>query len=87
MTPQDKKLEITIFLGMCKMLSAQSTQLIGEFRQEKKLRFNTAISAVDNLISCIEKDLSEYNKTTLDIIGEAMSDGIQSLRKELQEAK
>lgn len=86
MTKEEKKLEITIFLGMCKMLSAQSTTLIGEFRLEKKQQFNRTISAVDNLISCIEKDLSEYNKTTLELIGEAMSDGIQSLRKELQEA-
>ncbi len=86
MTREEKKLEITIFLGMCKMLSAQSTQLQNEFKQEKKLRFNLAMKSLDNLIECIENDLSEYNKTTLEIIGDAMIDGIQLLRKELQKA-
>lgn len=86
MTSEEKKLEITIFLGMCKMLSAQGTTLIGEFKMDKKFRYNLAMKSLDNLIEAIEKDLSEYNKETLELIGEAMSDGIQLLRKELQEA-
>ncbi len=86
MTPSEKKLEITLFLGMCKMLSSQSTQLQNEFKQDKKQQFNRTVCAVDNLISCIEKDISDYNKETLDIIGVAMSDGIQQLRKELVDA-
>jgi hypothetical protein len=86
MTEQERNMEITIFIGMCKMVSDNSTMLIGEFKQEKKHRFNTMVSSVDNFIKCIENDLSDYNKETLLILAESLNDGIVSLRKELQEA-
>lgn len=87
MTEQERKLEIIIFIGMCKSLSDNSTFLINEFRHSKKQKFNHAIRAVDLFLKEFENELSEYNKETLVVLAEAMNDGICNLRKELREAK
>lgn len=87
MTTEERKHEILIFISMAKMLSDQSTMLIGEFKLEKKYRFNLAMNALDALIKSIETDINEYNKETLQILADSMNDGIANLRKELKEAK
>lgn len=87
MTKQEKDHEILIFLCIAKLFSDTSTILIGELRHDKKQRFNQAVQSVDAFIKCIEADVNDYNKETLQILADSMNDGITNLRKELKEAK
>jgi hypothetical protein len=81
----DKSINILILVGIAKLLSEQSTFLIGEFRHERKQQFNNAIKAVDLMLKTIESGLDDFDKETLLILTESLNDGIEDLRKQLKQ--
>lgn len=83
----EKEMNILILLGIAKLFSEQSTFLIGELRHENKQRFNTAVTAVDSFMKVVEGGLNEHNRGTLQILVDALNDGVGDLRKTLMEAK
>jgi len=82
----EKQIDIIILIGIAKLLSDQSTYLIGEFSRDKKQSFNMAVRAVDSLVRDIEKDLCDHNKKTLLVLTESLNDGVHDLRKQLIQA-
>ena len=83
MTAKELQMEKLLLLGIAKLYSAQSTFLIGELKQQIKMRFNIANNSVDAFISEVEKGLNEYDFETLDLLTETLNDGMATLRKEL----
>jgi hypothetical protein len=81
-----KQIDILILLGIAKLLSEQSTFLIGEFKRETKQQFNLTIKQVDQLIKSIESGLNDHNRETLQILTDALNDGVADLRKNLNNA-
>ena len=84
---REAEINLLILIGVAKMFTEQATFLTGELKRDTKYRFNLAVTASESLVSQIEKDLSDYNKKTLEILTDSLHDGIKDLRKELQEAK
>lgn len=82
-----KELEVLICIALAKLFSEQSTYLIDELRQDKKQWFNLSVNAIDTFIKLVEKDLSEYNLETLNIMVDSLHDGMATFRKELLNAK
>ena len=80
----EKSINILLLVGIAKLLSEQSTFLIGEFSHETKQQFNQAIKAVDLMLKTIEAGLDEFDKETLLILTESLNDGIEDLRKQLK---
>lgn len=81
----DKSINILLLVGIAKLLSEQSTFLIGEFSHETKQQFNLTIKSVDLMLKKIESGLCEFDKETLLILTESLNDGIEDLRKQLKQ--
>lgn len=78
--------EKVILIGIAKLFSDQSAYIIGELKQQEKMRFNIAVNAVDSFINEIDGKLSDNAKNTLEIISDALNDGLTNFRKELNES-
>lgn len=76
-------MNVLLLVGIAKLFSEQSTYLIGELRQDKKQRFNTAVAAVDNFMAAVERDLSQPNLKTLELLTESLNNGMHNLRNDL----
>lgn len=87
MSKLDIEKEKVILIGIAKLFSEQSAYIIGELKQQEKIRFNIAVNAVDSFINEIECKLSDNAKTTLEIITDSLNDGLTNFRKELNEIK
>lgn len=87
MNKLDIEKEKVILIGIAKLFSDQSAYIIGELKQQEKMRFNIAVNAVDSFINEIEGKLSDNAKTTLEIITDSLNDGLTNFRKELNELK
>lgn len=77
--------EKVILVALAKLFSEQSTYVIGELKQQTKMRFGIAVNAVDSFVNQIEGNLSEYDKMTLELITDALHEGMAGLRKDLNE--
>lgn len=75
--------EKVILVALAKLFSEQSVFVIGELKQQTKMRFNIAVSAVDSFIKQVEGNLSDEDKQTLIEITDALHDGMSKLRNEL----
>lgn len=82
MTKQEQ-VHAAITLSISKLLSEQSTYLINVLPKNKNIRFNETLKKLDKFIDVMEKDLSKFDKKTLEILTDSMHDGIANLRKEL----
>ena len=83
MTPKKLQLEKLLLLGIAKLYSEQSTYLIGELKQQVKMRFSIANNGIDAFISEVEKGLNEYDFETLSLLTDTLNDGMATLRNEL----
>lgn len=83
MKTKQLQLEKLLLLGIAKLYSAQSTFLLGELKQQVKMRFNIANNSVDAFINEVEKGLNEYDFETLELLSDTLNDGMATLRKEL----
>lgn len=83
MAPKELQTEKLLLLGVAKLYSEQSTFLLGELKQQVKMRFNIANNSIDAFINEIEKGLNEYDRETLALLTEALNDGMTNLRKQL----
>lgn len=75
--------EKVILVALAKLFSEQSTYIQGELKQQTKMRFSIAVNAVDSFINQIETNLSDFDKQTLEIITDALHEGMTGLRKDL----
>lgn len=86
MNKLDIEKEKVILIGIAKLFSDQSAYIIGELKQQEKMRFNIAVNAVDSFINEIEGKLSDNAKTTLEIITDSLNDGLTNFRIELKQS-
>lgn len=75
--------EKVILVALAKLFTEQSAYLQGELKQQTKMRFNIAVSSVDSFINQIESNLSDDDKKTLEIITDALHEGMKGLREDL----
>ena len=80
---KEHQANVLINLAILKLFSDQSCFIIGELPREKKHWFNTTVRAADNFIKEVESGLSEHNKETLQILTDALNNGITDLKKDL----
>lgn len=80
---KEHQANVLIMVSLIKVLSDNSTFLIGELHKDKKHWFNTLVNSSDNFIKLVENDLSDHNKETLLILTESINDGIVNLKKDL----
>jgi hypothetical protein len=76
--------EKVILIALAKLFSDQSAYVIGELKQQEKMRFNIAVNAVDSFINEIESKLSDHAASTLEILTASLNDGMTNLRNELK---
>lgn len=76
-----------ILVAVGKLYSEQSTYLLGELKHKPKQRFNQSLISIDAFVKEIESSLSPENFETLELITDAMHDGIANLKKDLCEIK
>lgn len=75
--------EKVILVALAKLLSEQSTYVIGELRPRPKMKFNDMIIAVDAFIKELEGSLCEENIEALSEITDALHEGMSKLRTDL----
>lgn len=80
---KEQQADLLIQCGIAKLFSDNSTHLLGELKNEQKHWFNISVNAMDNLLKSIESKLSSHNLETLNLLNEAMCDGVVNLKKEL----
>lgn len=87
MTPKELQMEKLLLLGIAKLYSEQSTYLLGELKQQEKMRFHIANNAIDSFINEIDRNLDAFDFETLELLTEALNNGMANLRKELLTTK
>ena len=75
--------EKIILVAIGKLYNEQSTYLIGELKQQAKMNFNISVNAINTFVTEIEGKLDPHSKKTLELIVDAMHDGISNLKKDI----
>lgn len=78
---RDKQLLVALF----KLCSDQSTRVIGELKQQQKMRFNIAVNAIDSFISEVESKMNEQNKEDMQELTDALNEFIGDVRKQFED--
>lgn len=78
---RDKQLLVALF----KVCSDQSTRVIGELKQQQKMRFNIACNAMDSFVNEVESKMNEVDKEDMQQLADALNDFIGDVRKQFIE--
>lgn len=78
---RDKQLLVALF----KVCSDQSTRVLGELKQQQKMRFNIAVNSIDSFINEIESKMNPTDKQDLQELTDALNDFLQDVRKQFIE--
>ncbi len=76
--------EKVILVELAKLLTEQSTYLLGELKQRPKMRYSNMVTATDAFVKEIEDSLSTDDKDHLQAITDALHDGMTDLRTDLK---
>ena len=83
MTEKERQLESLLLVGIGRLFNEQSTYLIGELKQQTKMDFNNSVNAVNTFVKGIERMLTKEDNEFLEVLTDAMNDGLFDLRKTL----
>jgi hypothetical protein len=83
MTNHERQRECLILVALGKVFTEQSTYLIGELKQQTKMDFNNSVNAVNTFVKGIERMLTKEDNEFLEVLTDAMNDGLFDLRKTL----
>lgn len=78
---RDKQLLVALF----KLCSDQSTRVIGELKQQQKMRFHIAVNAIDSFISEVESKMNEQDKEDMQELTDALNEFIGDVRKQFED--
>lgn len=78
------QLDSLLLVAIGKLYSAQSTYMIGEYKQQNKMNFNHSISAIDTFVKSIEAKLTIDEMEFLESISDSLMDGIIELKKNVE---
>lgn len=87
MTSEQRQLEIIMLISISKLLSDQSTHLLGELNHDLKHDFNVMVKSTDRFIARCEKLLSTENNLCLQEITDALNNKVTNIRTEIAELK
>lgn len=78
---RDKQLLVALF----KLCSDQSTRVIGELKQQQKMRFNIAVNAIDSFVAEVESKMNEQDKEDMQQLTDALNEFIGDVRKQFED--
>ncbi len=78
---REKQLLVALF----KLCSDQSTRVIGELKQQQKMRFNIAVNAIDSFVSEVESKMNEQDKEDMQQLTDALNEFIGDVRNQFSE--
>lgn len=78
---RDKQLLVALF----KLCSDQSTRVIGELKQQQKMRFNIAVNAIDSFVNEVEGKMNEQDKEDMQQLTDALNEFIGDVRKQFED--
>jgi len=73
---REKQLLVALF----KLCSDQSTMIIGELKQQQKMRFNIAVNAIDSFVNEIEGKMNDTDKEDMQGLTDALNEFIADVR-------
>jgi len=73
---RDKQLLVALF----KLSSDQSTRVIGELKQQQKMRFNIAVNSIDSFIHEVESKMTDEDKKDMQELTDALNEFIADVR-------
>lgn len=71
-----------LLVALAKVWSDQSTRVLGELKQQQKMRFNIAVNSIDSFINEIESKMNHTDKQDLQELTDALNDFLQDVRKQ-----
>jgi len=71
-----------LLVALAKLFSDQSTRVIGELKQQQKLRFNIACNSIDSFISEVESKMSDTDKEDMQDLTDALNEFIGDVREQ-----
>jgi len=71
-----------LLVALAKVWSDQSTRVLGELKQQQKMRFNIAVNGIDSFINEIESKMNPTDKQDLQELTDALNDFLQDVRKQ-----
>ena len=84
MTISKIQLDSLLLVAIGKLYSAQSTYMIGLYKQQNKMSFNHSVAAMDSFVKSIESKLNEDEIEFLASISDSLMDGIIELKGQLK---
>lgn len=78
---RDKQLLVALF----KLCSDQSTRVIGELKQQQKMRFNIAVNAIDSFVNEVESKMNDNDKEDMQQLTDALNEFIGDVRKQFED--
>lgn len=74
-----------LLVALAKLFSDQSTRVIGELKQQQKLRFNIACNSIDSFVSEVESKMNEQDKEDMQQLTDALNEFIGDVRKQFED--
>lgn len=71
-----------LLVALAKVWSDQSTRVLGELKQQQKMRFHIAVNGIDSFINEIESKMNHTDKQDLQELTDALNDFLQDVRKQ-----
>ena len=74
-----------LLVALAKLFSDQSTRVIGELKQQQKMRFSIAVNSIDSFINEVESKMNDEDKEDMQQLTDALNEFISDVRKQFEE--
>lgn len=74
-----------LLVALAKLFSDQSTRVIGELKQQQKMRFSIAVNAIDSFVAEVESKMNDTDKEDMQQLTDALNDFICDVRKQFED--
>lgn len=74
-----------LLVALAKLFSDQSTRVIGELKQQQKMRFSIAVNAIDSFVNEVESKMNDVDKEDMQQLTDALNEFIGDVRKQFEE--
>lgn len=74
-----------LLVALAKLFSDQSTRVIGELKQQQKMRFSIAVNSIDSFVNEVESKMNNADKEDMQQLTDALNEFIGDVRKQFEE--
>ena len=74
-----------LLVALAKLFSDQSTRVIGELKQQQKMRFSIAVNAIDSFVNEVESKMNDTDKEDMQQLTDALNEFIGDVRKQFED--